>query len=74
MIDTKEGPGLEEVREMAAPTCSTCGSILSGYERSKELNTCVYFCPTCRRAEEEAARLAKAREEVAEVEVLRKAA
>lgn len=58
---------------MVAPTCSTCGSILMGYERSKELNTPVYFCPTCRRAEEEAARL-KAREEVAQMEVLQKAA
>lgn len=59
---------------MVAPTCSTCGSILTGYERSKVLNTPVYFCPTCRRAEEEAARLAKARAEVAEVEVLKEAA
>jgi hypothetical protein len=67
------GPGQEEVRKMAAPTCSTCGSVLGGYERSRELNTYVYFCPRCRAAEE-AARLQKMQEKVAEAEVLKEAA
>ncbi|MBI2073131.1 MAG: hypothetical protein HYT81_08890 [Gemmatimonadetes bacterium] len=58
---------------MAAPTCSTCGSVLAGYELSKELNAFVYFCPSCRSAQEKAAWL-KAKEEVAEVEVLKEAA
>jgi hypothetical protein len=65
------GPGHEEVRTMAAPTCSKCGSVLSGYERSPELNTYVYFCHSCRRAEEEAAGLKK---EVAQAGVLKEAA
>jgi precorrin-3B methylase len=67
------GPGQKEVRTMAAPTCSKCGSVLSGYERSPELNTYVYFCcHSCRRTEE-AARL-RMQEEVARAEVLKKAA
>lgn len=71
----REGPGQGEVRKMAGvpPTCSTCGSILVGYERNKELNTFTYFCINCRRTEEKATRL-RAKEEVAEVEVLREAA
>lgn len=58
---------------MGTPTCSTCGSVLIGYERSKELNTYVYFCPNCRRAEEEAARL-RVKEEVAARQVFQEAA
>lgn len=58
---------------MAPPTCSKCGSVLSGYERSKELHTYLYFCHSCREVEEEAARL-RAKEEVAEGEVLKEAA
>jgi len=56
-----------------APSCSTCGSFLSGYELDKELNFFIYFCPECRSAEEEAARL-KVQEEAAQATVLRKAA
>jgi len=44
-------------------TCSTCGSILAGYELNKELDTFVYFCTTCRRAEEEKAARLKVKEE-----------
>ncbi len=59
------GPGQKEVRTMAAPpTCSTCGSVLSGYERSKELNDPVYFCHKCR-AEEEAAQKVEVMKEAA---------
>ncbi len=38
----------------APPTCPTCGSILAGYERSKELNVPVFFCHKCRAIEEAA--------------------
>ncbi len=48
----------------APPTCSTCGSVLSGYERSKELNVPVYFCHKCR-AEEEAAQKVEVMKEAA---------
>ncbi len=34
-----------------APTCSTCGAVLSGYGRSEELNFQVHFCPQCRARE-----------------------
>lgn len=54
-------------------TCSTCGSILVGYEWNKELNTFMYFCITCRGAEGKVVRL-QAKEAVAETEVLREAA
>jgi hypothetical protein len=56
-----------------APSCSACGSFLSGYELDKELNFFIHFCPECRSAEEKIARL-KVKEEVAEPEVMRKAA
>jgi len=56
-----------------APSCSTCGSFLSGYELDKELNFFIHFCPECRSAEEKTARL-KVKEEVAESEVMKKAA
>ncbi len=55
------------------PTCSTCGSILSGYELNKELDTFVYFCVNCRSAKEKVIRL-KVREEAAKEEVVREAA
>lgn len=45
------------------PTCSTCGSILAGYELNKMLDTFVYFCPACRRAEEEKVTRLKVKEE-----------
>lgn len=56
------------------PTCSTCGSILAGYELSKKLNTFVYFCPTCRRAEEEKVARLKLKEDRAETREAPKAA
>ena len=56
------------------PTCSTCGSILAGYELNKELGTFVYFCPTCRKAEEEKAARLKVREERTETSEVPKAA
>ncbi len=56
------------------PTCSTCGSILAGYELNKELNTFVYFCPGCRRAEEEKSTLLKVKEEPAKTREVAKAA
>ncbi|MFQ5658680.1 MAG: hypothetical protein ACE5G5_14150 [Candidatus Methylomirabilales bacterium] len=50
---------------MASPaTCRKCGSVLAGYERSKELNVEVYFCHKCR-AEEEAAKKVEAVKEAA---------
>ena len=68
------GPGQEEVTKMVrAPSCSTCGSFLTGFELDKELNFFIHFCPDCRSAEEKAARL-KMQEEVAQVEVLKEAA
>jgi len=30
------------------PTCDRCGSVLSGFARSEELDFPVYFCPRCR--------------------------
>jgi hypothetical protein len=33
------------------PTCSACGTVLSGYGRSEALNIEVYFCPQCRAKE-----------------------
>jgi hypothetical protein len=36
----------------AAPTCSTCGAILSGYGWSEEINCMVYFCPQCKLSRE----------------------
>jgi hypothetical protein len=54
-----------------APSCSACGSFLTGFELDKELNFFIYFCPDCRRAEEEAAGLKK---EVAQAGVLKEAA
>ncbi|MGH7387502.1 MAG: hypothetical protein ACREIZ_03440 [Candidatus Methylomirabilales bacterium] len=56
-----------------APSCSTCGSFLTGFELDKELNFFIHFCPDCRSAEEKTARL-KAKEEVAEVEAVKEAA
>ncbi len=56
-----------------APSCSTCGSFLTGYELDKELNFFIHFCPDSRSAEEKTARL-KAKEEVAEGEVVKEAA
>lgn len=42
------GPGQREVRTMAnPPTCFMCGSILTGYGLSKELNFPVHFCTIC---------------------------
>jgi hypothetical protein len=68
------GPGEEEVTKMVrAPSCSTCGSFLTGFELDKELNFFVYFCPECRSAEEKAAR-PKGKEEVAVVEAIEEAA
>ena len=68
------GPGLEEVTKMVrAPSCSTCGSFLTGFELDKELNFFIYFCPDCRSAEEKSARL-KAKEQVVESEVIEEAA
>ena len=67
------GPGQEEVTKMVrAPSCSTCGSFLTGFELDKELNFFIHFCPECRSAEEKSARL-KAKEEVAS-EVVEEAA
>jgi thiol-disulfide isomerase/thioredoxin len=54
-----------------APSCSTCGSFLTGFELDKELNFFIHFCPDCRSAEEKTARL---KEEVAEGEAVREAA
>ena len=68
------GPGQEEVIKMVrAPSCSTCGSFLTGFELDKELNFFIHFCPECRSAEEKTARL-KVKEEVAEGEVQKEAA
>jgi len=69
------GTGPEEVRKMVGypPTCSRCGSILSGYELNKEIDAFVYFCVACRSAEEKSAQL-KAKEEVARAEVHQEAA
>lgn len=44
-----------------------------GFERSKELNIGLYFCPWCRAREEEVARL-KVKEVVAPAEAMPKAA
>jgi hypothetical protein len=68
------GPGQGEVRKMAgyAPTCSTCGAVLSGYGRSEELNFQVHFCPQCR-AREEAART-RVEKQAVQTEVIPKAA
>jgi hypothetical protein len=41
------------------PTCTECGSVLTGYERSKELNVPVYFCTKCREKEEAAKKVEK---------------
>ncbi|MFQ5532675.1 MAG: hypothetical protein ACE5EP_02365 [Candidatus Methylomirabilales bacterium] len=46
------------------PTCLKCGSILMGYDWSKELNFPVYFCTACK-AREEAAQKAAAPKEAA---------
>ncbi len=56
-----------------APSCSTCGSFLTGFELDKELNFFIYFCPDCRSAEEQAVRL-KVKEAVAAGEVAKEAA
>lgn len=76
-VGYKEGPDPEEVRNMGgnspAPTCSTCGSILSGYEWGKDVRTLMYFCPQCRGVHAEPARLTANKEEIAGVE-LKKAA
>ncbi len=56
-----------------APSCSTCGSFLTGFELDKELNFFIHFCPDCRSVEEKSARL-KAKEEVAEVDQAKEAA
>jgi len=37
-----------------APTCSTCGAVLTGYGRSEELNFQVHFCSHCRAKEDTA--------------------
>ncbi len=51
------------------PTCSTCGSILAGYEWDKAANSFVYFCYTCRGAGEkvEPLKMEGARAETKEV-------
>jgi hypothetical protein len=42
-----------EVTTMSAraPTCVTCGTILTGFEWSDELEYFVHFCPACREQE-----------------------
>ena len=72
----KGGLGQQEVRSMGGmpPTCSTCGSILAGYELNKELGAFVYFCTTCRRAEEEKAARLTVKEERIETREVPKAA
>jgi len=54
-----------------APSCSTCGSFLTGFELDKELNFFIHFCPECISAEEKTARI---KEEVAEGEAVKEAA
>jgi hypothetical protein len=55
-----------------APTCSTCGAVLSGYGRSEPLNFQVHFCPHCR-AQEVSARV-RVKEPAVQTEVMDKAA
>jgi len=73
-IAIREGPGRAEEGTMAAkaPTCSTCGAVLSGIGWSPELNFMVSFCPRCK-AKEDAPRPA-AGKPVVEMGVLDEAA
>lgn len=58
---------------MPAPTCFVCGHILSEFEWSSELNFFVHSCPECKQREE-GRRLKEVHAEIAESEVMKKAA